>query len=70
MHCPEIGPVPLNIVKRVRMTQCADCPQTIPLSLEVIKTFYRDHHQVQEHFCSEECRDSWYIKHLNRAGMP
>ena len=65
----EFMPPPLNVVRHVRMTQCADCPQTIPLALAVVKTFYRNHHQVQEHFCCIECRDRWYIRQLNTAGM-
>ena len=51
-------------------TTCGQCTKMIPLSQAVVKTFYDDTSiQQQEHFCCEDCRDTWYIAMLNRKGL-
>lgn len=56
--------------ERFGLTTCAECNELIHQSDALVKVFYRDNMQHQEHFCCEGCMHVWYIKELNRESRP
>jgi hypothetical protein len=50
------------------MTQCAQCDQLVHQELAVVKCYFTEHMQHQEHFCSDRCHIEWYLARLNTLG--
>lgn len=51
------------------MTTCGHCGHIHKLTDSIVKVYYILYQQQQEHFCSEDCKQAWYIAHLNRSGL-
>lgn len=51
-------------------TQCACCDKTFPAN-EAVVLSYKVSEAVteQEHFCSEHCKQHWYIGRLRSVGL-
>lgn len=50
-------------------TTCAECNRRIYLAEAVVKQMCTQHETMQEHFCSENCHQAWYLKRLNQKGL-
>jgi spore maturation protein CgeB len=51
------------------MTTCAECGTMIMQDLAVVAVYYTDRVQENEHFCSQHCKETWYVRRLNTLGM-
>lgn len=51
-------------------TTCAHCNKIIMQEAAVVAVYYDNTEQQQtEHYCGEPCKQAWYIKRLQTAGM-
>ena len=56
-------------LERFGMTTCGHCGKLIEQRHAIVKVYYTQYIQEQEHFCSEDCKHTWYLARLKRAGM-
>lgn len=51
-------------------TQCACCDTVVRLDEAVVKTYHvGEHHSITEHWCSERCKQEWYLGRLRVSGL-
>lgn len=41
------------------LTQCAVCGDLMHQTEAKVRTFYKNHQQIQEHLCGDTCADTW-----------
>lgn len=57
---PDLGRAP----KILALTQCAECPQTIPQNFAITGKYFGD----VEHFCSVACQDAYEVR-MNEVAL-
>lgn len=51
-------------------TQCACCDKLVRLDEAVVKTYHvSQNKQETEHFCTDRCKQEWYIGRLRSSGL-
>lgn len=53
-------------LQRFGLTQCATCDDLIHQDEAIMATYYQEHMQEQESFCSATCKETW----LNERRKP
>ena len=51
------------------MTTCAHCKKRIYLCDAKIVPFCTNRADAEEHFCGNDCHNSWHINRLNQMGL-
>lgn len=69
MHVEDDGFITLvpdlsHVGSIIALTQCAECPQTIPQNFAITGKYFGD----VEHFCSLRCQDAYEVR-LNEQAL-
>lgn len=50
-------------------TQCAECGKVVLQSEALVVVKHTGRSTMQEHFCSEQCANDWYLERLRSSGL-